>query len=55
MTENKNNKHKKINEERVKYYVQLLDMKRDTNMTRIYSVFCKSDSLPVVSKNNERT
>lgn len=35
--ENKNNLHEKLILERKKYFIQMLDIKRDTNMTRIYS------------------
>lgn len=34
--------HEKLATERKKYFVQMLDIKRDTNMIRIYSAISKS-------------
>lgn len=39
----KHNSENTIAEKRIRYYIQLLDVKRDTNMTRIFSAIAASD------------
>jgi hypothetical protein len=43
--ENNDKPNEKLNEEQRKYFIQMLDIKEDTNMTRIYSAICKIESL----------
>jgi len=41
--ENKNKQNEMLKAERAKYFIQILNIKQDTGMTRIYSAICKSD------------
>jgi hypothetical protein len=50
--ENKNKPHKKIILERKKYFILMLEIKSDTNMTRIYSAI--SPSLLNETNNNSK-
>ncbi|MDO9184441.1 MAG: hypothetical protein Q7W13_00400 [Bacteroidia bacterium] len=50
---NENKQHEKISAERKKYFIQMLDIKRDTNMTRIYSAI--SPSILNETINNSKT
>jgi hypothetical protein len=40
--ENKNKQPEKLTAERKKYVIQMLNVKRDTNMTRVYSAISPS-------------
>lgn len=41
--ENKNKQNEMLKAEREKYFIQLLSIKQDTGMTRIYSAIYKSE------------
>ncbi len=41
--ENKNKQNEMLKAEREKYFIQMLNIKQDTGMTRIYSAIYKSD------------
>lgn len=47
----KQNSATEIAEQRIRYYVQLLDVKRDTNMTRIFSAIAASDFFTMLPHN----
>ena len=42
-TEEQKLQQQKQADARIKAFIQALDIKRDTNMTRIYSVICKNE------------
>lgn len=51
--ENENKQHEKIVAERKKYFIQMLEIKRDTNMTRIYSAISESSLLNETINNSK--
>ncbi|MBI2723354.1 MAG: hypothetical protein HYX39_14365 [Bacteroidetes bacterium] len=51
--ENESKQHENFSVERKKYFIQMLDIKRDTNMIRIYSAISQSSLLNETINNSK--